>query len=169
MGITDIVQQLENNKKVFENLLINKTEHQYLWRPKPEKWCLLEIVCHLLDEEKEDFRARVKHTLEYPNKLLVPINPEGWVNERKYISRDYSQTLKIFLEERNNSVKWLKKQTSANWNNAIIHPELGKLSAELFLRNWLAHDYLHIRQILNYQYNFLKSVLDINLSYAGNW
>ena len=59
MGLKDIIQQLENNQKVFQNLLTNKTKDLYLWRPKPEKWCLLEIVCHLLDEEKDDFRARV--------------------------------------------------------------------------------------------------------------
>lgn len=164
-----IIQELENNKKVFEGLLENKTESQYLWRPKPNKWCLLEIVCHLLDEEKEDFRARVKHALEYPTKPLVPINPQGWVKEREYLSKDYSSTLKTFVMERNNSVKWLKKLSKVNWDSAINHPELGKLSAELFLRNWLAHDYLHIRQILTYRYIFLKSESEIDLSYAGNW
>ena len=169
MRFKDIIQQLENNQKVFENLLKDKNQSQYLWRPKPEKWCLLEIVCHLLDEEIYDFRARVKHALEYPTRQLVPINPECWVKERDYISKDYNQTLQKFLKERINSVKWLEKQTDVNWNNAIIHPDLGKLSAELFLRNWLAHDYLHIRQILNYQYHIMKNTSEIDLSYAGNW
>ncbi|MEW4923377.1 DinB family protein [Algibacter sp. 2305UL17-15] len=169
MEFKGIIQQLENNNSVFENLLKNKTENQYLWRPKPEKWCLLEIIGHLLDEEIYDFRASVKHALEHPTQPLVPINPEGWVTEHQYISRDYNQTLQLFLEERTISIKWLKMQTDVNWNSSLTHPDLGELSAGFFLRNWLAHDYLHIRQILNYQYGFFKSTSDIDLSYAGSW
>ncbi len=169
MGLKDIITQLEHNKKVFENLLKDITDYQYNWRPKPEKWCLLEIVCHLLDEEIYDFRARVKHTLEYPEKDLIPIDPEGWVTTRNYISKDYDNTLKLFLAERQNSIAWLQQLGDVNWNNELKHPELGNLSAELFLRNWLAHDYLHIRQILRYKFELLKSSSKIDLNYAGDW
>ncbi|GAA4895447.1 DinB family protein [Flaviramulus aquimarinus] len=169
MELKAIIQQLENNQKVFQNLLSNKTESQYLWRPKPKKWCLLEIVCHLLDEECEDFRTRVKHALETPSKALTPINPEGWVVERVYISKNYEETLKAFLLERDTSIKWLKSLNNKNWKHAVKHPELGELSAKLFLTNWLAHDYLHIRQILRYQYGYLKGKSGTSLLYAGDW
>ena len=43
------------------------------------------------------------------------------------------------------------------------------MSAKLFLTNWLAHDYLHIRQIIRYQYHYLKESTAIDLGYAGNW
>ncbi|MBC3758165.1 DinB family protein [Hyunsoonleella sp. SJ7] len=169
MAIRKIIIQLENNRNVFKNLLKEIPEPQYLWRPKPEKWCLLEIVCHLLDEEIYDFRTRVIHALENPEKELVPIDPEGWVKTRNYSSKDYDNTLKLFLNERDASVRWLKQETDADWSRALRHPHLGELSAELFLRNWLAHDYLHIRQILGYKFELLKSSSDIDLSYAGNW
>ncbi len=169
MRFEDILNQLENNKQVFENLLRYLPESKYLWRPRPEKWCLLEIVCHLLDEEIYDFRARVKHALETPEKVLVPIDPEGWVKERNYVSKNYQETLKAFLKERDTSVQWLRQQNDVNWSNTLSHPELGELSAELFLRNWLVHDYLHIRQILRYKFEFLKSSSGIDLNYAGAW
>ncbi|MDO5969273.1 DinB family protein [Flavivirga aquimarina] len=169
MIIKDIINQLQQNKQVFENLLSSKKEEEFLWRPEPEKWNLLEIVCHLFDEEREDFKARVKHALENPFKDLTPINPQGWVKERDYISKNYNETLQAFLEERSKSVIWLKSQIHANWNSTLKHPELGDLSAKLFLTNWLAHDYLHIRQILRYGYNYLKQTTNLDLGYAGNW
>jgi len=169
MDFKYFVSQLEHNISVFESLLINKTEKEYLWRPNQEKWCLLEIVCHLVDEEQDDFRARVKHTLENPNMPLKPINPEGWVKERDYISKDYKDTLLLFLKERKSSILWLTSLKDVLWDNAINHPDLGKLSAELFLTNWLAHDYLHIRQIMKYKYDYLKLKTNLDLSYAGNW
>lgn len=169
MSFEDIFSQLENNKVIFENLLKNIPDYQHNWRPNPEKWSLSEIVCHLLDEEILDFRARVKHALEYPEKELVPIDPEGWVKTHKYADKDYNETLNLFLEERNNSITWLKQLKDVDWTNSIKHPHLGNLSAELFLRNWLAHDYLHIRQILRYRFQLLKSSSKIDLSYAGGW
>ncbi len=169
MIMENIVAQLEKNANIFESLLRPIQHSQYHWRPSPEKWSLLEITCHLLDEEVYDFRTRVKHALETPNKPLEPIDPEGWVTSRNYREKDFQTTLDAFLNERNLSVQWLGQQTKVNWSSALEHPELGKLSAELFLRNWLAHDYLHIRQILRYHFESLKNASEIDLNYAGNW
>ncbi len=72
-----IIEELDKNRFVFENLLKNKNEEEYLWKPSPDKWCLLEIICHLYDEEREDFRARTKHTLETPNEPLPKIDPQS--------------------------------------------------------------------------------------------
>ncbi|WP_136482104.1 DinB family protein [Cognatitamlana onchidii] len=169
MSSAFIIKKLEENILVFEGLLKNKSLEETLWRTKPEKWCLLEIVCHLLDEEQYDFKARLKHALETPQKPLVPIDPVGWVARHDYISKNYNDTLIMFLNERKKSIAWLKNLKKPSWGHAIKHPELGELSAELFLNNWLAHDYLHIRQILNYQYLYLKQQTNTPLSYAGNW
>ncbi|GGK13683.1 hypothetical protein GCM10007962_04930 [Yeosuana aromativorans] len=142
MTITQIINQLGNNQYIFKSLLVLKSKEEYLWRPQPEKWCLKEIVCHLLDEERDDFRARVKHTLETPLLEMPSINPEGWVLERRYMSQNYDKQVHEFLEERNHSISWLHAQINANWNNVYQHPKLGPLSAKQFLANWLAHDYL---------------------------
>ncbi|WP_370478868.1 DinB family protein [Tamlana flava] len=167
--MNNIISQLENNKYVFENLLKDIAEAQYLWRPAPDKWCLLEIVCHLVDEEIYDFRARVKHALEDSDKTMVPINPVGWVTEKNYISKNFVQTLHNFIEERNKSISWLKTLKQSNWESTLQHPDLGTMPAKLFLNNWLAHDYLHFRQIVRYKYEYFKQNSDTELSYAGNW
>jgi hypothetical protein len=39
----------------------------------------------------------------------------------------------------------------------------------MIFANWLAHDYLHIRQILRLKYEYLKSISEEDLSYAGEW
>jgi len=169
MAIKYIISQLENNIDVFKSLLIDKNEEEYLWRPQLNKWSLLEIVCHLYDEECDDFKARVKHTLEKPMEEMISINPEGWVLERDYLNQNYNQKVQQFLDERGSSIFWLKEKLEANWNNVHMHPKLGAMSARQFLANWLAHDYLHIRQIIRYQYSYLKELVDVDLQYAGTW
>ena len=160
----NIICELERNIKVFKALLSESTEEVILWKQSVEKWCLLEIVCHLYDEEKEDFRARVKHILENPELPLKPINPVGWVSERKYLQQNYVEILGKFLSERKQSVAWLKNLNHVNWSNVHKHPKLGDLSAKMIFANWLAHDYLHIRQIIRLKYDYMKSVTNENLS-----
>ncbi|WP_242157043.1 DinB family protein [Aestuariivivens sediminis] len=169
MTISSISTQLEQNRTVFDGLLHGKSETEFLWRPEAQKWCLLEIACHLLDEEQEDFKARIKYIFERPEGPMPSINPPAWVTERNYISKDYETVVQSFLEERKQSVIWLREHMSANWDQSIHHAQLGVMSARLFLHNWLAHDYLHIRQIVRLQYAFLKQQGGLNLNYAGNW
>ena len=100
---------------------------------------------------------------------MIPISPNDWVKEHNYVSLNYQVSVDTFLKERDKSIKWLKSKAEANWNNVFVHHVLGDMSAKLFLTNWLAHDYLHMRQILRYQYQYLAEKSGIDLQYAGNW
>ena len=164
-----IAQELERNKGVFERILAGLGPEQYLWKPEPAKWCLLEIVCHLYDEEREDFRQRVQLVLQDPALPLPPIDPKGWVDSRKYLEQDYELMLNNFLAEREISVSFLRSLEAPKWANIYQHPVLGAMPASLFLHNWLAHDYHHLRQINELRYLFLKAHSDDALTYAGNW
>lgn len=169
MNHSIIIQELERNKITFKGLLYGVAKEEYLWKPEPDKWCLLEILCHLYDEEREDFRARVNQVLIDPKFSLSSINPVGWVTERKYIEKNYDEVLNKFLEERTHSVNWLKSLESPAWKNTHIHPKLGAMSAEMILSNWLAHDYLHFRQIISVKFHYLKQRTGEELSYVGSW
>jgi len=164
-----IINKLAAYRKVFKGLLSGISSEEYLWRPAPEKWCLLEIACHLYDEELYDFRARVTSVLENPEASLPPGDPVGWVKSKNYIGQDYDLMVGKFLNERDESVKWLQNLISPLWNNEYKHPVLGPLSAEFFVANWLAHDYLHFRQINTVKYAYFKSLSGIELGYAGDW
>ncbi|MBW1294605.1 DinB family protein [Aquimarina litoralis] len=161
-----IIDELSRNQQVFKELLRDVPKEVYLWKNRPNRWCLLEIVCHLYDEEREDFRARTKHILETPDNEFIPIDPEGWVAQREYITKEYSNMLSKFLHERSISINWLKTLQDPKWNNVTIHPEFGEMTAQQFMANWLAHDYLHIRQITNLKLDYLKKRSQENFQYA---
>ena len=169
MDRASIIHNLSENLVFFKHLFSDFREEDVRWKPAPEKWCLLEVLCHLVDEEREDFRARVRHVLFTPNDKLPPIDPQGWVHERKYISRDFTDMLDLFYAERQASVAWLHSLDNPSWTNLYIHQTLGPLSADLFLANWLAHDYLHFRQILSLKHGLLRLKSGQDLSYAGAW
>lgn len=165
----NVIDDLARNIEVFRSMLDGLSREEVQWKPQPDKWSLLEIVCHLYDEEREDFGARLKHVVATPLEDLPPSDPIGWFNTRNYASEDYQQSLNRFLEERQRTVAWLRTINSSDWKNAYIHKKYGPLSAEFFLVNWLAHDMLHIRQILRTRYLYLAETTKTDLRYAGEW
>lgn len=169
MNYAEIIYELEKNKNVFRALLSNLTEEMYLWKQNSEKWCLLEIVCHLYDIEREDFGTRTRLILESSSIPLPPIDPQGWVRTRNYKEQSYDDKLNSFLTEREQSVKWLNCLSNPNWDNTYQHEKIGEMSAKMLLSNWLAHDYLHIRQITKLKYDYLKQRTGEDLDYAGTW
>lgn len=164
-----IIDALARNKEVFKELLAGVEKNCYKWRPTPDQWNLLEIVCHLRDEEQEDFRVRTRRVLEGTEGPLPAIDPASWVQERSYKDQNYGEVLLDFLQEREASIHWLNSLTDPQWKNFYNHPKLGPMTAELFLSNWLAHDYLHVRQILKLKFDYLGQMTEIDLGYAGNW
>ena len=169
MNYNHIISELQQNKTIFHSLFQHMDTDMQLWKPAPGKWCMLEIICHLYDEERDDFRTRLRHILENPEAAMQPIDPEGWVISRAYAEEHYNHKLNAFIHEREVSVAWLYTLEEAIWDNVHMHPKLGTISAHMMLANWLAHDYLHIRQIIRLKYLYLQKTTGQNLDYAGNW
>ena len=169
MQVKDIISGLEKNIVVFQALFDVDTPDLIGFKPTEDAWSVLEIVCHLLDEEREDFRARVKLALFSPGSKPAPISPTTWPMERKYEEQDFREMVHKFLQERESSVQWLKGLEAVDWNNQLDRLDLGNMSALNFLQNWLAHDYHHIRQLNAIKHAFLKATSADGLSYAGKW
>lgn len=164
-----LFHQLARHGNVFRALFTGLSPEEITWKPAPEKWCALEIVCHLHDEEREDFRARLAHVLETPEQPMPKIDPQAWILERNYMGQDFNTMLNRFIEERKRSVDWLHTLRNASWSNAYMHPKVGPVSCDLLLTNWVAHDLHHIRQCNNLRYDHLKAHTDVPLDYAGKW
>ena len=155
MDTFKVIDKLEKNPDLFSIILEDIKDDQSKWKPSPQKWSILEVVHHLFDEEREDFRKRIQLTLEDPTKEWFPINPPQWVIDRKYNEQNLEEIKNKFISERKKSIKWLRNLKSPSWETAYIHPKIGSISAGDLLFSWLAHDFLHLRQIilLNLEFN----------------
>ena len=79
-----LIDALERFGGLFPSLMNNISIDDARWKPRPEDWSILEVVRHLGDEEVDDFRARLRSTLENPATAWPQIRPEVWAVERKY-------------------------------------------------------------------------------------
>ncbi|MFZ9858484.1 MAG: DinB family protein [Roseiflexaceae bacterium] len=137
---------------------------------KASEWTLLEVMCHLYDEEREDFRVRVIQTLTQPDLSLANIDPEGWVLSRGYAQRVFSIVREQFLAERQQSIISLRQLGQVAWDTHLNHPRLHELTAEQVAWAWVAHDLLHIRQLTELRYLvYQQQTTSYGYGYAGEW
>lgn len=147
------------------------SDEDALWRPDEASWSALEIVCHMADEETEDFRTRVFMTLEDPTQDWPSIDPEGWAVSRKYQSRDLKGELARFVDERAKSIELLGALRDPDWASTKDHPKFGKMIAADLLAAWNAHDALHLRQLSKrlFQLANRDGGEGSTTRYAGTW
>ncbi|MFN2533297.1 MAG: DinB family protein, partial [Pyrinomonadaceae bacterium] len=87
MDLDHVIERMTANARIFESLTQGLTTEQARWKPAPDKWSILEVVNHLYDEEREDFRQRLHLVLTDAALNWPPIAPQQWVTARAYSER----------------------------------------------------------------------------------
>lgn len=169
MNPDQLFAQMAGNADRIHSLTIAVSQEQGRWKPNSGTWSILEVITHLYDEEREDFRVRLDIILHHPDQPWPQIDPTGWVTERKYNQRDLSQSTTNFLQERKKSLAWLKGLSTPDWQAAVAAP-FGQIKAGDMFAAWVAHDLLHIRQLVELHWSYtLRSVQPFKVEYAGEW
>ena len=162
--------QLRQNGELIRELVASISQEQAIRKPSPDDWSVLEVVNHLYDEEREDFRQRLDYILHRPGESWPPIDPMGWVTSRNYNERELSSSLQNFLDERQKSLAWLASLEHPNLNQTETHPVMGEFHAGDMLAAWVFHDVLHLRQLVELKYFLLQDGLrPYDPTYAGEW
>jgi len=162
-------RELAHGVEIVRQLVAGVSQAEARDKPTPETWSILEVVCHLYDEEREDFRPRLDIALHRPQEKWAKIDPAGWVTERHYNDRDLQQTLDGLLTEREKSLSWLHALAAPNWDAEYAAP-FGTIKAGDLLASWVAHDNLHTRQLVELRrHRVLGLVAPYDVKYAGDW
>ena len=170
MNLEYFIERLSLNRDVFEGLVSGVAPEQAKWKPSANKWSIVEVLNHLYDEEREDFRQRIDLVLTNPEQAWPRIDPQDWVTTRRYNERNLDTSLNNFLAEREKSVSWLKQLTMPNWRNRYEHPDGRTITAGDLLASWLAHDYLHVRQLARLHWRYVGTIANpYQTDYGGPW
>jgi hypothetical protein len=169
MDLEYCIKQLAEDAQRVGALVDGVNEAQARWKPDPDSWSILEVICHLLDEERYDFRVRLDITLHKTNESWPSIDPAGWVTERGYNEQDLAIALQGYLEEREASLAWLRGLERPDWEAAYKAP-WGPITAGDLLASWVAHDLLHMRQLVELHWYYKEEqVAPYSTRYAGEW
>ena len=145
--VTAARAELTRFPTVLESLVVGLDAAGWRARPAPQEWAPVEIVCHLRDEETEDFGARLRVVVE-GGSAFAPIDPERWAVERCYLDADGPTTLVEFARRRAAGLAWLAGVAPGVFSRAVEHPRAGRLSGLDLVAAWVAHDRLHLAQLV---------------------
>jgi len=169
MEFNSLYQELAQSTEMIRVLLAGISQEEAQVIPSTDSWSILEVICHLYDEEREDFREHLDFILHRQHEEWRVIDPQGWVNERKYNEKNLTEMLDMFFEERRNSLKWLKTISSADMETGYT-TEFGFIKAGDIIASWTAHDNLHIRQLVELRRVKIESITHpYSILYAGDW
>jgi hypothetical protein len=138
--------ELARYPAVLDTLVAGLSLDRWRARPAPDEWAAVEIVCHLRDEEAEDFAARVRVLLE-DGTTFAPIDPVGWAVARRYHDADPADALAAFRQRRAESLAMLAGAAPERLVASGESPSGLRLSGLDLLAAWVAHDGLHLRQL----------------------
>ncbi len=170
MEFEKLIASLDRFSRILPVLVAGVSESDAKWKPESGEWSILEIVCHLADEEVEDFRQRVQLTLADPTTPWPRIDPEGVAIARRYNEQDLTEAARRFVRERNVSVDWLKQVVNPDWDSTYEHPSIGPILAGRLMASWAAHDQLHLRQLAKRLFEMnVRDGAPYPADYAGQW
>jgi len=169
MKFETLYDELQYSTEMIRALISGISQEEARFKPSPETWSILEVVCHLYDEEREDFREHLDFVLHRQDEEYHAIDPQGWVAERRYNERDFAHMQETFFAERRHSLEWLGSLPDPDWETTYTS-EYGSVSAGELLACWAAHDNLHIRQLVELRRARIEKITaPYPIGYAGDW
>ena len=118
------------------------------WRPEPEEWCLLEVVGHLIETEERGFAGRIRTILAEGRPQFTTWDPATVARERQDAQRDPAELMAEFTGRRTASVALVETLRATDLDRGGDHPEVGFLTVNDLLHEWIHHDANHLRQLL---------------------
>ena len=118
------------------------------WRPAPEEWCVLEVIGHLIETEERGFAGRIRTILAEERPQFTTWDPATVARERQDEQRDPAELLAAFIRRRTTGVAIVETLTATDLDRGGDHPEVGFLTVNDLLHEWIHHDANHLRQVL---------------------
>ena len=127
LELYEVTTFLQSTPVVLRNLLNALPDRAVAWHPSAGKWCIKEVVGHLLEEDKRDFVGRIRLMLDQDEPRLTVTDQEEVARMR----HDYDKNLDALLDEfstvRGASVSFVSALKERELHRGGLHPKIGHL------------------------------------------
>ena len=169
MQFETLLQELTASTEMIRAMLAGLTQEEAQVKPSAEAWSILEVVCHLYDIEREDFREHLDFILHRQDEEYHVIDPQAWIKERNYNQQNFLEMQEKFFAERQKSLEWLGSISKSDWD-VSYESRYGSVSAGEMFSCWVAHDNLHLRQLVELRRHRIEMITrPYPIEYAGEW
>lgn len=143
----EMMSGLERTPQALERLAQLVPAERWDARPSPDRYSPKELVCHLLEVE-EAFYRRYKQIAEEDRPQLSVYDAEAEPLDDRFVKGSLHEALEQFARARQRSVDYLNRLPAEARDRVGIHPEFGEWSIFQQVQLCVAHDLLHLCDIL---------------------
>jgi len=142
----DILSKLQETPKALAALFHGITDEVLRRKPAPDKWSMLEILCHLRDAEFL-FVERYGKIANQDRPQLRMINNDELAEKLKYNEDNAGAVLREFQSLRAQTVMILSALAQQAWERVGLHPKRGEFSIAANAVMHVVHDANHLDRV----------------------
>ena len=141
-----LIRQYADGPAVLKAALSRVPGQATKWRPAPTKWSVHEVVCHCADSEM-NAALRIRYLAGESVPRIVGYDQDAWTKLFDYHALDADVALQLAELARQWTVPLLERFSGEQWMKEGTHTEIGRYTAEDWLRINADHLHIHARQI----------------------
>lgn len=130
----------------LERLTNDLTAEELRAPEAPEKWSVVEVVCHLADSELV-WAYRLRMVVAHDRPRLEGYDQDLWSSRLSYRDQGLERPLARILLLRNENLALLRSLAPEDWQRVSVHDERGEESVAHMTRLYAGHDLVHRRQL----------------------
>ena len=144
----EVADLLESSGQAFASTLNAIPPGVASWHPAPGEWCVNEVVGHVIVTDKNGFAGRIRVILGGDEPDLPKYDRDGLQKTRDDCARDPKALAHEMLEVRGQSLEPIRSLGPEQLQRGGLHPDVGRLTVDDLLHEWVHHDGNHLRQAL---------------------
>lgn len=142
----EILAKLQETTRVVAALFRGTPDDVVRRKPAPDKWSMLEILCHLRDVEQL-FVERYGKIANHDRPQLRMVNQDELAAKLRYNEDDPAVALREFQALRAETVALLSALAQQSWERVGLHPKRGEFSMAAHAVMHVTHDANHLERL----------------------
>ena len=147
LDLPEITGALQSTPILLQQLVAVLSGRVVVWHPSDGKWCVKEIVGHLIEKDKRDFVDRIRLMLGQDEPRLSVNDQDEVARRRNDCAKDLRNLLDEFSAVRSSSTSFVSALKEPELSRGGVHPKIGRMSVRNLLNERIYHDLNHNRQI----------------------
>lgn len=144
----EVADVLEASGDAMVSTLRGVTPELASWHPADGEWCINECVGHIIEAEKRGFSGRISIILGEDHPDLPTWDRASVSHARHDCEKQPRELADELAGVRRDSVELIRSLGPDQLTRSGNHPEVGRLTVNDLLHEWVHHDGNHIRQAL---------------------
>ena len=141
-----LIARYADGVRQFEEALATVPAEAMQWRPAPNKWSAHEVAVHCADSETNG-AMRIRFLVGESKPTLLGYDQDAWTRTFDYhnypldVARAQVQAVRRYTHE------MIRRLPESAWSREGTHTEVGRYTAEDWLRIYAEHLEVHASQI----------------------